>query len=266
MENITDKEVKKNPLLEKVQIPGEKFRMPSGGIFYKKGELEENIENGEVYVHPMNAMDELTLKSPDKLLSGEAVIEVFKRCIPEVTIPSELLAKDVDYLLMCLRMVSYGPNIELSFKHACEDAKDHSYSFPIRPILQATKPIDPTTVKNFRVETSNGQVVALHPPKYLPTIKLYQVFSNDSQFDTEVLGEQLIENVASMIETVDDYNDAKHILEWLKTIRVGDVQTIGDKITELSDWGLEQEQTVSCKDCGEEIEISVPVNPIAFFT
>lgn len=71
MENTTDTEARKNPLLEKVQIPGEKFRMPSGGIFYNKGELEENIEEGEVYVHPMNAMDELTLKSPDKLLSVE---------------------------------------------------------------------------------------------------------------------------------------------------------------------------------------------------
>ena len=34
-----------NPLLQKVQIPGEKFRLPSGGLFYNDGELDESVRH-----------------------------------------------------------------------------------------------------------------------------------------------------------------------------------------------------------------------------
>jgi len=267
MENNTEEQpqVRNNPLLEKVQIPGEKFRLPSGGLFYTAGELHEYVKDGEVFVNPMTAMNELTLKSPDKLLSGEAVIEVFGKCIPEISNPSELLAKDVDYLLMCLRMVSYGPNIDLKVTHDCENAKEHLYSIPIRPILQTTKQIDPTAIKNFKVTISNGQVVLLHPPKFLATVALYQLFGSDD-FDTETVGEKLLDNIASMIISVDNHKQRDDITEWLKTIRVGDVQLIGEKVGEISDWGIDPIQSTKCKDCKKVLEVSVPVNPIAFFT
>ena len=56
-----------NPLLARVKIPGRIFQLPSAGIFYKNGELAEGIENGEVHVHPMTALDEINMKNPDKL-------------------------------------------------------------------------------------------------------------------------------------------------------------------------------------------------------
>ena len=33
----------------------------------------------EVFVNAMNAIDELNMKSPDKLLSGEAIVEIITR-------------------------------------------------------------------------------------------------------------------------------------------------------------------------------------------
>ena len=258
---------RKNPLLEKVQIPGERFALPSGGLFYEDGEIDENVKDGEVFVNPMNAMDELVLKTPDKLLSGESVVEIIKRCAPEVLKPEQLLAKDIDYLLMALRKVSYGPNVDLTVKHDCEESKEHSYSFPIQPILRTVKKIDPTSLKKYKVTLSNGQVVKLNPPRYMSTVKLYQVFGLEAdQLTTEQMGERLIDNIAEMIRSVDEHDDQNDINEWLKKIRVGDVETISDKIAELSDWGLDPVIETECKDCGEKMNVSVPVNPIAFFT
>lgn len=260
---------RKNPLLERVSIPGEKFRLPSGGLFYNNGELDSSVKEGEVTITPMNAMDELILKSPDKLLSGEAITDVFARCLPDVNKPDDLLAKDVDFLLMALRMISYGPTIELRQTHDCEDAKEHSYSVPLRGIIQKSKSIDPTTLDNYKLELESGQVVELHPPRYLATIKVYQMFGLDAsmdEVDNQKLGEQLIESIGEMISSVDGHTDAADIQEWLKAIRVGDVQMISDKVAELSDWGVDPVATVKCKDCGEEMEILVPINPISFFT
>jgi len=255
-----------NPLLAKVSIPGETFRLPSGGLFYTKGELSSSTKDGEVMVNPMTAMDELLLKSPDKLLSGEAITDVFNNCLPDVIMPENLLAKDVDYLLMCLRMVSYGPNIDLTHTHDCKDAKEHKYSIPLRPLIQKSKPINPTALKKYNVSLTNKQVVDLHPPKFLATIKVYQMFGTlDEETDTIAMGKQLIETIGDMIFAVDGHEDTDDIQEWLKQLRVGDVQLISDKVAELSDWGVDPTTKVTCKDCKKKMELVVPINPVSFF-
>ena len=103
---------------------------------------------------------------------------MLQKCTPNVLKPGDLLAKDVDYLMMCLRMISYGPHIELTATHVCKDPKEHSYSIEIRPILQEAKPIDPTSLGSFNVTLDTGQVVILHPPRFLSTVRLYQVFGH----------------------------------------------------------------------------------------
>lgn len=258
---------RKNPLLEKVSIPGEKFRLPSAGIFYTNGELDESTKDGEVMIVPMNAVDELHLKSPDKLLSGDAIMDVFRRCLPDVINPEELLAKDVDFILMCLRLISYGPNFDLTVAHTCDDAKEHSYSVPLRPIIQKSKPVNPTSVKKYKIKTEAGQTVRLHPPKFIATIRLYEQFGKEveSEEEFEKMGLQLIDSVAEMIDDVDGHDNRDDIKEWLKTTRVGDVRAIGEKVAELSDWGLDPMVVVECKDCEKEMEVYVPVNPVSFF-
>jgi len=42
--------VKSNPLLENLRLPGETVRLPSGGMFYKNGELASHVNNGEIHV------------------------------------------------------------------------------------------------------------------------------------------------------------------------------------------------------------------------
>jgi len=261
-------EPRKNPLLEKVTIPGEKFRVPSGGLFYLHGELDDSVKDGEVMLHPMNAVDELHLKSPDKLLSGDAVVDVLRRCLSDVAKPEELLAKDVDFILMCLRLISYGPNFDLVTTHDCKEAKEHKYSVPLRPIIQSTKPIDPTQLSKYQLTTESGQVVRIHPPKFLATVKLYEQFGKDLSTDEEFekLGIQLIDSIAEMIRDVDGHEDKNDIKEWLKTIRVGDVRQISDKVAEMSDWGIDPTFTVKCKDCDKDMSVFVPINPVSFFT
>lgn len=258
-----------NPLLEALRIPGETFKLPSCGLFYKKGELAEEVQEGEVHVHPMTTKHELIMKTPDKLFSGKAVHEIFKDCIPEVKKPGRLLAKDVDYLMMALRAVTYGDDLELRATHNCEDASEHSYRVNIRGIIRSSKLVDPTTLtKKYSLKLSNGQSIVLRPPTFDSVIALYQALDNSvlQEGNDEEIATSLIENLVDMIEDVDGVNDRTQILEWLTQLRAGWVNDISDRVQENSNWGVESVATIKCKDCEQEYEIEVPTNPITFFT
>lgn len=113
-----------NPLLDKIKLPGRKFRLPSRGLFYTGGEIDENTVDGEVEVFSMTAIDEINLRTPDLLFSGEAIERVFTRCIPQIHKPLDLIGKDVDFLLSCLRVVSYGNEIEIN--HQCPECLEEA--------------------------------------------------------------------------------------------------------------------------------------------
>lgn len=263
-----------NPLIQtlRARIPGETFRLPSQGLFYKNGELDESVKNGEVHVYPMTSIDEIVFKTPDKLLSGDAVSETFRRCMPQVLKPADLFAKDVDYLLMCLRMLSYGPELELTYKHNCENAKDHNYKVELRPILQKAKAIDPTTIMDqFTLILGSGQLVKMQPPLFKNVIAVYQTTvlsgNNESLGDDEIkkLHSQLLDVLANMIVSVDEIADRAMILEWAAALPPSMLKEIQDKTDMISSWGIDPTHKIVCQDCKKEVEIDVPVNPISFF-
>jgi hypothetical protein len=111
-----------NPLLQKIKIPGKRFRLPSRGLFYTQGELEDGVVDGEIIVYPMTSIDEMYLRSPELLFNGEAIDIVIKRCCPEIKKPLQLVSKDVDFILACLRVVSYGNSYTIKTKcPKCEE-------------------------------------------------------------------------------------------------------------------------------------------------
>lgn len=259
-----------NPLLQKIRIPGQTFTLPSQGIFYKNGELDESVENGEVYILPMSALDEIVFKSPDRLFSGKAIEEVFSRRIPQIKKPGKLLAKDVDFLLTCLAMLSFGDRMEVNYKHTCEDAKTHQYDIAYDTFIKQTKRIDPTNMNAYNVRLDNGQVVHLRPPLYENILELFrtpEVNMNKTDEEREAEETELaFKTVRNMIIDVDGIGDKLMILEWLKELPVMLTRQIRDALVNTSDWGPTYKATIVCKDCGEEITVEVTTNPISFFT
>ena len=90
-----------------------KISLPSKGAFYPPGTLELD-SNKEVGVYPMTALDELTLKTPDGLLSGEATFKVIRSCVPAIKDPWQMPSIDVDSVLIGIRIASYGPNMRVT--------------------------------------------------------------------------------------------------------------------------------------------------------
>ncbi len=254
-----------NPLLARVELPGSTFQMPSRGLFYVNNELREDVNMGEVHVHPMSTYDEILMKTPDKLFSGEAVNEVFVRCIPQILKPTELLARDVDFLLVCLRQVTFGDELEIKYTHDCKEANNNSYMVNISTFLTNTKRIEPTSVGSiYSTNMENNQIVKLHPAKFKDVLKMYQdVNTGDHSTEDELSMTVFI--IKSVIHSVDEITDDKMIEQWIQKIPAGWVRHLSSVIEQTSDFGPDFTFETKCKDCGAEIQIESPINPISFF-
>lgn len=255
-----------NPLLSKLHTPGSTFKLPSGGLFYTNGELTPDVQDGEVHVQPMTAYDEILLKSPDMLFSGQGVVKVFERCIPQIKNPLGLLAKDVDFLMACLHHVTYGASLDVTYKHTCENAKSHTYIIDLNQVLKSTKLIDPTTASTIYHETMpNGQVVAFEPVRYNTIITFLQKMDQSNNKTPEAEHESMLDALCSIIKKVDDTEDPTMIREWLKAVSAAYIKHIQSVMERIADWGPDFIVETKCKDCGEHFDLSLPLNPISFF-
>ena len=253
-----------NPLLEKLKLPGRIFELPSRGIFYTNGEL---AAGPEVHVRALSAMDEINLKNPDQLFSGKAIEAVLPNCVEGLLKPNQLLAKDIDAIMLFLRTVTYGPSLELKAKHDCENAKEHSYTLNVDEMIADMKPIDPTTIEaKFTVTLPNGQVVKLRPSRYVNVVELIKENANKKTFTVEDQKKNLLKMLLDFIKSVDGVEDERHLSEWIQQLRTTWVTLVTEQVEKAHDWGPELTRTIKCKDCGEEFEIDVPINPISFFT
>lgn len=258
-------ETKKNPLLEKLKLPGRVFNLPSRGALYREGEVAR--DEGEVHVRALSALAEINLKNPDMLFSGEALAEVFAECVPDVKNVTELYGRDIDAIMFFLRLVTYGPQYEISVKHNCENAKDHSYLVDIEQMVMGMKQLDPTTIDADRTVTlDNGQVVVVHPVKFDHMIKLFQLNMGKTEFTNEDIRKNIVYNLTNLIESVDGITDKEQIAGWVAAISTKQQGRINDALEKINDWGPPSTCTLKCKDCGKELIAELPLNPVSFFT
>lgn len=256
-----------NPLLEKVKLPGKIFKIPSGGYLYNNGELDSSTKDGEVHVRPLSALAEIKIKNPDLLFSGKAIEEVFRECIPEIKKPMELFGRDVDALMCFLRVVTYGPTYRVDARHNCANGKDQTYDIDLNEVIAEIKELDPTQVgKKYSVTMPNDQVVELEPTRFKHVIDLLQTEDLDHTPTSEDVQKNLIDSLINLINNVDGISSREHVEEWLRAIPTTFISRIADAMETSNDWGPSFIRKVKCKDCGEEFELELPVNPINFFT
>jgi hypothetical protein len=254
-----------NPLMSKIKLPGRTFQLPSRGALYKNGEL--SCTEGEIHVHPLSAIAEISLKNPDLLFNGKAIEAVFQECIPEIKKVSELYGRDIDAIMFFLRMVTYGPEFVITVTHSCADAKSHSYTVDLEKMIQEFKFLDPTVVENdYTVTLQNGQVVKIHPIKFEHMIKLFQMNANKKEFTQDDTKKNMIFNLTNIIESVDGETNKKFIEEWVAALTTPYQNRISKVIEKTNDWGPSKTTVLKCKDCGEDMTVELPIDPAAFFS
>lgn len=117
MQKSTQK-VQPNPLANLMRKPKLKVKLPSKGHFWSEGSILLSNDN-EYDVFSLTARDEITLKNPSAVASGQAIASVLQSCIPSIKDGWAVPSIDVDALLIAIRIASHG-NI-MSAKVQIED-------------------------------------------------------------------------------------------------------------------------------------------------
>lgn len=123
----------KNPLTDFMRQPKIYIKLPSDGRFWPEGSIDIP-ENGQLPVYSMTAKDEITLKTPDALLNGQAVVDIIQSCFPNIKNAWATPGIDVDSILVALRIATYGDMMEIT--HTVPNTKEQvSHEIDLKIIL-----------------------------------------------------------------------------------------------------------------------------------
>jgi hypothetical protein len=251
-----------------------KISLPSKGQFYPPGSLEID-ENNEVGVLPMTAIDELTLKTPDGLLSGEATWKVMKSCVPSLKNPWMMPSIDVDTILIAIRIASYGETMDVTSLIPVTNTKQ-THSINLVELLEnrVVKPI------HTKITLDNGLEVLVKPTSYkqmanvrkstfekqklATTITDSKISDQDKQMEfnkiftklTALNIESLTDNIEAIVTPTGPVSDPAKISEFVNNIDLKHVTAIRKKIEEIHITGSLPPYVVETPD--EDIKKGAP--------
>tara|TARA_B110000503_G_scaffold61862_1_gene98119 strand:+ start:2519 stop:3400 length:882 start_codon:yes stop_codon:yes gene_type:complete len=230
---IAGKPNEANPLHKFFRQPKVYTTLPSKGLYYPAGALEMP-ETNELPVYAMTAKDELTMKTPDALLNGQATVDVIKSCVPCIKDPWSMPSVDLDAILIAIRIATYGEKLEITTKVPVT-GEERSYQVDLRQLL--SKLVSVEFAGSFEI---NNMLVKVRPLTYseftksnLKTFEEQRVFAlvNDdtipdeeklSRFNasfrklTDLTVDMLGKSVYSITVDGTEVTNSEHIQEFLQ--------------------------------------------------
>lgn len=122
-----------NPLQHYFRQPKIYVGLPSKGVFNKLGSISGDASHMPVY--SMTGMDEIIIKTPDALMSGESTVKVLQSCCPSIKDAWETSSMDIPLLLAAIRIATYGNDITVS--HKCSSCNEiHDYELDLARLIE----------------------------------------------------------------------------------------------------------------------------------
>lgn len=272
-----------NPLMPWFREPGIHLLLPTKGIFYND-EIANFTMSNEIEIYPMGAYDELILKNADGLMNGDSIEKVIISCVPNIHKPRELSVPDIDAIMLALRYVTYGDDLE--FETDCPECKfENNYSASVQILLDTMEYIDE---KNCILDFSDEVKIYLKPYSYSSHIKTNLVTLEQSKnvrnIPENATDEERKKILDESFKNITDLNfdlvsssivqisipgasvtDLDHIKEFLTKIPVKKFNKIQDKLTEINKIGVNREVDAICAECKHEWKTKVTYDPRHFF-
>lgn len=162
------------PLEKYYRQPAVYIKLPSGGKYYDKTVFTPT-ETGEIPVLPMNAKDELSFKTPDAMMNGQATVDVIKSCVPNFLDPWKMVNYDTDVVLLAIRIATYGETMNIKYRTPVTgDETEHTVNLPA--LLEDLAKVQ---IKD-EVTTSKGFKIVMEPLTYTTLTKV-QLANYESQ-------------------------------------------------------------------------------------
>lgn len=185
-----------NPLAKHFRTPELYLKLPSLGEYWPNKSLDLP-ETQEIPIFGMTVKDEMLLKNPDGLMSGQAVVDVIQSCCPNIKNAWEMPGIDVDPVFIAIRIASYGKGMDVttSCPH-CNNRNEHTVD--LTAVLQQIQP------KQYNHDFSlNGLTFTFKPQTYKEITK-----SKTISFEQQKLIEQVVANESMTQEEKTRYFNA----------------------------------------------------------
>lgn len=269
-----------NPLQQYFRQPKVFIGLPSNGVYNKPGTIAGDASHMPVF--GMTGMDEILMKTPDALLSGESTVKVIESCCPFIKDAWDISVIDLDLILAAIRIATYGNTMNV--KHVCPNCStENEYDINLSTIIEHSATctydnsvvLDELTVKirpiTYKESTDYAQ------QNFQIRQKLLQTDAIPDDGERKKVVAELIQELAvlqnqiisSGIESVNAGNqvvtDKVFILEWLQNAD----KTIFDRIKERyqqnqEDWQT-PDQVVVCENCNSTNKLAIELDNSNFF-
>lgn len=230
----------------------------------------------------MTGMDEILLKTPDALLTGESTVKVIQSCCPNIVDGWDISNLDIDALLVAIRIATAG-NI-MPVTHTCPNCSaENNYDINVSTFLDhfATCKFDPKIVVGDLVikvcPLSYRQVTDFNIENFILQKRLYQTFEMPDEEEKTKLISELYQELAKLqnkifvasieqIEIGDKFVTEKpFIQEWLENVDKSVFTSLKDHIeANNATWKIPN-STVKCDTCETEAEIQLDLDQSSFF-
>lgn len=275
-----------NPLLRYYRIPKLYTKLPSGMRWYTGLNVNTSV-NQEIAIYPMSALDHITIKTPDALLNGEAMLNVIKNCVPDFPDPKQLVEPDINTIILAIRIATIGNTLEMDA--TCPNCQhENHYGIDLQPILETQTYIDDPCEINFDNELKvflrpynmqQRNLSLLNEVEQAQSVRILE--NNDTMSDQEKVTEVgfLVTSMASrtfdiaaksiisveIVSTGETVTDETQIRDFLKGIQSQQADIILDKIKELNKIGIDSTVNLSCEKCNHQWTQQLDFDPTSFF-
>lgn len=256
--------------------------LPSQGKFYGEGVVKK-VEGLPVF--GMTAMDEILLKTPDALFSGEATAQVMKSCVPDIIDPWQIVGYDIDFILLSIRIATYGEQIDITTKCPhCETVNegvvnlqqllDHVNNYDVEKsfhlgnlefIIQPITYRETTdySIKSFTLEKQIMQADKLGLNSQERDQHLNELYQEAAQLSLHVA----VSYISEVIEGQEREADRDTILNWIRDNDVEFFDKVKSTLNELTEkWKLPEFQ-YACQneECNKSFKTSLDMDYSNFF-
>lgn len=269
-----------NPLQQYFRQPKIFISLPSHGVYNKLGSIDGDVNRMPVF--GMTGMDEILMKTPDALLTGDSTVKVVNSCCPSIKDPWDLSNIDLDLVLAAIRIATYGS--DLTVLQLCKECgADHEYTLNLNKLIDhyseckfdsklvlddlsvTFRPLNykqstDFSLKNFQLQQQLGQITSVEDEVERKKV-VADLFQKLSMLQTDVLLEQ-IEKIDTGKVSV---TERSFISEWLSNCDSVIVSKLKKHI-ELNQktWAIPSHQ-VNCENCGAVIDINIELDQSSFF-
>jgi len=269
-----------NPLAQHFRQPKIFVKLPSQGVYSKPGTIQGDVNSIPVY--GMTGMDEIIMKTPDALLTGESNIRVIESCCPSIKNAKELSVLDTDLIFTAIRIATFGSDMQV--EKTCQHCGElGEYTIDLNRLIEHFN-----QVKFDNNLVLDNLVIKMRPMTYeqsndfgLKNFQLQQKLAQANRIEKEeeqqkILNELFVELGAMQnelyslaIESIQtdkvNVTERAYINEFLENCDRSVFASIKAQFEKNRDALSLPSFTVECSDCQGSNEISVTMDQSTFF-